>query len=115
MDIIKLVKVLGYTTSPNDNEALSALRLANGIMAEANLTWEQFMTQKTIIIQEIVQKNIIQKEQNPETAKKLKLVLENVRSSSGLEFLRSLNKQFQERGSLSPRQLDALDKWYANI
>jgi len=115
MDIIKLVKVLGYTTSPNDNEALSAMRMANGIMAEANLTWEQLMTQKTIVIQEVIQKNVIQKEANSETAKKLKLVLENVRSHSGLEFLRSLNKQFQERGSLSKRQLEALDKWYDNL
>lgn len=115
MDIIKLVKVLGYTTSSNDNEALSACRMANGMMAEANLTWEQVMTQKTIVIQEIIQKNTIQKEKNPETAKKLKLVLENVRSPSGLEFLRSLNRQFEGRGSLSPRQLEALDEWYENL
>ncbi len=115
MDLVKLVKVLGYTTSPNDNEALSAMRMANGIMAGADLTWEQLISQKTIVIQEITQRNVIQKEANPETAKKLKLVLENVRSSSGLEFLRSLNKQFQERGSLSKRQLEALDKWYDNL
>jgi hypothetical protein len=115
MDIMKLVKVLGYTQSPNDNEALSACRMANGILAAANLSWEQFVSQKTIVIQEIVQKNVIQKELNPETQKKLKICLENIRSRSGLEFLGSLNKQFQERGRLSERQLEALDKFYANV
>jgi len=115
MDIVKFVKVLGYTASANDNEALSACRMANGILAEADLTWEMLIAQKTIIIQEIVQRNVIQKEVNPDTEKKLKACLENVRGASGLEFIRSLNQQYHDRGSLSKKQLDALDKFYDNI
>lgn len=115
MDLIKLVKVLGYTTSPNDNEALSAVRMANGILDAANITWEEFVSQKTIVIQEIIQKNVIQKEKNPDTMKKLQACLENVRGASGLAFIRSLAQQYNDRGTLSPRQLAALDKFYDNI
>ncbi len=115
MDIIKLVKVLGYTASANDNEALSAARIANGILDEANITWEQFISQKTIVIQEIIQKNVISKDHNSDTETKLKACLENVRGASGLEFIRSLNRQYEERGRLSERQLAALDKFYDNI
>ncbi len=113
--IEKFVRVMGLTTSPHDGEVLNAIRIANGILAEADLTWEQVMTQKQIVIQEVVQKNVIEKPKNPETENKLKLCIENVRSNSGLEFLRSLNRQYQERGHLSKRQLEALDRWYENL
>lgn len=36
----KLLKLLNLTGSPNDNEALSALRKASALMAEMNLSWD---------------------------------------------------------------------------
>jgi hypothetical protein len=39
----KFVKLMMLTTSQNDNEALTALRKANALLAEANVNWEEFI------------------------------------------------------------------------
>lgn len=36
-------KLMMMTTSDNDQEALTALRKANGILAEAGVNWEEFL------------------------------------------------------------------------
>jgi hypothetical protein len=110
---------MGYTTSPNDNEALSAMRMANGILMQSNLTWEQFISQKTIVVQEIVQ-DIVQdisfkKPLDVRIVEKLEACLRGVKSASGREFISSLNRQYREDSSLSKRQLEALDNWYARL
>lgn len=38
------IKLMMMTTSPIDAEALTALRKANAILAEANVNWEEFLT-----------------------------------------------------------------------
>lgn len=38
-----LTKLMMLTTSDNDNEALSAMRKANAILAEDNVNWEEFL------------------------------------------------------------------------
>jgi hypothetical protein len=38
-----LVKLLMMTTSPNDGEALTAIRKANAMLAGANVNWEEFL------------------------------------------------------------------------
>ena len=53
MDIAKFAKVMMKTTSPNKNEVLSAIDLANSMLNSANLTWEDLIAKKTIIVQEI--------------------------------------------------------------
>ena len=40
------------TTSPNDHEALSALRKANAMLASANNNWTDFVTGKVKMVQE---------------------------------------------------------------
>lgn len=44
VDKAKLVKLLNLTTSEADNEALTALRLANKMIKEDNLTWAQILS-----------------------------------------------------------------------
>ena len=39
-----LIKMLGMTTSKHDGEALVAIRKANSILAENNLSWEQLLS-----------------------------------------------------------------------
>ena len=118
MDISKLAKLLGYTTSPNDNEALNAMRMANAELDKANLTWIDFCTQKTIVIQNIVQGN----EQAPQVKgtdatveKMLQVCLQNIRSDSGLKFIQSLSNWYLKRGNITEKQKIALEKWYNNV
>ena len=44
VDKTKLAKLLNLTTSEADNEALVALRLANKMIKEGNLTWDQILS-----------------------------------------------------------------------
>lgn len=123
MDISKLAKLLGYTTSPNDNEALNAMRMANAELDKANLTWMDFCSQKTIVVQNIVPGNGQRQQQVKGTdatiEKMLQAVLQHLASRgkdySGNIFIQSLADQYYKRGSLSEKQKIALEKWYNNV
>ncbi len=115
MDLEKLVKVMGYTTSPNDGEVLNAIRIANGILNSANMTWEQFISQKTIVIQEIATQTIQVKEKNPEIEKMLATCLQSIQSRSGLKFIQSLADWYKSKGFLTQKQKDSLERWYDNV
>lgn len=39
-----LIKLMMMTTSPNDGEALTAMRKANAMLAEANVNWAEFLS-----------------------------------------------------------------------
>lgn len=39
-----LVKLMMMTTSPNDGEALTAIRKANALLASANVNWAEFLS-----------------------------------------------------------------------
>lgn len=39
-----LVKLMMMTTSPNDGEALTAIRKANALLAAANVNWAEFLS-----------------------------------------------------------------------
>lgn len=45
LDRERLAKVLALTTSPNDSEALSAMRKANEIIKGEGLTWDEVLVQ----------------------------------------------------------------------
>jgi len=42
----RMIKLLMMTTSENDNEALVAIRKANGVLAEMDITWEGYLEGK---------------------------------------------------------------------
>ena len=117
-ELIKLMKVLGYTTSPNDNEALNACRMANGIMASMNMTWEQLISEKTIVIHEIAG-SATDAKQAPKDEKNIELMLKtclsNVQSSSGRKFTQSLADWYSKKGFLTTKQKEALQRWYDNV
>jgi len=118
MDISKLAKLLGYTTSPNDNEALNAMRMANSELDKANLTWMDFCMQKTIVVQNIVQGNeqVAQVKGTDATVEKmLQVCLQNITSGSGLKFIQSLSDWYLKNGRLTEKQKLALEKWYNNV
>lgn len=43
MNIDRFKKLMMVTTSPVEGEALSALRMANKMLAQENLTWDKFI------------------------------------------------------------------------
>lgn len=56
----KLIKLLNLTSSPNDHEALSAIRMANKALKSSDLSWENLSsnienkTEATLVIDNIV-------------------------------------------------------------
>jgi len=115
----KVIKLLNLTRSENDNEALLAVRKANGIV----LDWGEFFTgQKT---REKMRRQYgatgmpnrpapSAAEWTPTIKEMLDECVERV-EGSGAGFIESLAQQFHERGSLSQKQVEALVRFYRNL
>jgi hypothetical protein len=50
-DYTMFLKLLNLTTSPFDHEALSAIRMANAVLARNNHTWEDLLQGKVVMIE----------------------------------------------------------------
>ena len=111
MDLTRLIKLMNLTTSTFDGEALNAIRKANLLLAESNISWAEFIKEKNITINKIV----IKKPRDPEIEQMLKICKKGVRSSSGQMFIRSLANWYKNHGSLSEKQMEALKAWYDNV
>ena len=46
----KFIKLMKMTTSPSEGEALNAIRMANALLLEANLDWDDFLRGKAKIV-----------------------------------------------------------------
>jgi len=128
-DLIKLVKILAYTTSANDNEALNACRRANTLMKSMNLTWEQLIKDKTIVVNEIINNEVIPiakaaspsgfRSENVEVELMLQVCMSRTNfarmNPTGQAFIRSLNDWYQRNRSLTDKQKEALRNWYSRI
>lgn len=129
MNLEKFAKLMARTTSINDNEALVSLRKANVILLEANLTWDDFISQKTIIVQEIVQqmpKSTGNQQQSQSTGTQKKFTnteieqmlvdcLLHIKNPSGKNFISSLNEFYKTKGYLTDKQAQSLQNWWINI
>ena len=111
MDVTKLIKLMNLTTSTFDGEALNAIRKANLLLAESNISWIEFIKEKNITIKEIV----VKKPRDPQIEEMLRLCKKGVRSISGKMFINSLADWYKKHGSLSEKQLISLKKWYDNV
>lgn len=114
MDIAKLAKLMELSASPIDGEALNAIRMANKMLLEHNISWSQFISEKTLIIQE-VQQIVTKTKPDVDVEKMLTECIINIYSPTGLAFVRSLNDFYKTKGFLTPKQKEALKKWYDNI
>lgn len=131
-DLIKLVKILAYTTSTNDNEALNACRRANTLMKSMNLTWEQLMKDKTIVVNEIISNELIPvaplaahintsgfRTGIMEVEIMLQVCMSRTNfarmNPTGQAFIKSLNDWYQRNHSLTDKQKEALKNWYNRI
>lgn len=113
LDLEKLVKLMMRTTSPNDFEALVSIRMANTMLRENNINWEDFIAQKTVVINEVVQK--VQKKDDAEIEEMLEMCLKHVKSISSKKFIESLSEFYWDNGKLTERQKEALKKFYGNL
>lgn len=122
-DIVKFAKLMQLSTSTYEGEALNAIRMANAILAEADLSWDDFISQKEIIINEIEykdneNKDNIQKidiEECLNIEEMFTMCLYRIKVESGLNFIKSLKEFYDRRGYLTVKQQEALKKWYENI
>ncbi len=112
LELEKLVKLMMRTTSPNDFEALVSIRMANTMLRENNINWEDFISQKTVVINEVVQK--IQKKDDAEIEEMLEMCLKHVKGPS-ITFIESLNEYYWDKNRLSPRQKESLKRFYDNL
>ena len=114
IDAEKVLKLLNLGSSPNDNEALSALRMANGMLAKHNLDWISFFNKNP-------QKSSVREEEETHEGPTYKDEIEKMLNSclsclsgSAHEFITSLSVFFKTRGFLTEKQEQALYKFYIN-
>lgn len=112
MDKQKLIKILNLTQSPNDNEALSAIRMANKIILEAKESWEKLLTITAPKFQDFFYEKRTYT-QGPSIEEMLDICLDKV-TGEGLDFIESLHEQWTLKKTLSPKQKAALQKFYEN-
>lgn len=113
------------STSPNDNEALSALRKAQSILAQNNSCWTDFIDglepqepEKRYHSDEFYERKAEQekpkqKPMDDNIEDMLDVCMENVRGSAS-EFIESLGEFYQDKGYLTIKQEEALRKFYRN-
>lgn len=104
MDTEKIIKLLKLSASPNDNEALSAIRMANKILAAVPLTWDmvQFKTAP-------------KKSTDTEAVDKMfNVVLKTLYKRSSLnDLVQQLWNKWNSRRTLDGDELEALMKLYS--
>lgn len=100
-------KLLGMTTSASDAEALTAMRKANKILQDNGLTWAELLRKQ-------VTSDSVSPYTEPTadaTAAHVQTCLDTLRGSDS-SFISSLDKQWAEKGYLSPEQRRPLFAMY---
>jgi hypothetical protein len=142
LDKQKLVKVLNLTRSSSDGEALSAIRKANSMLDKEGCLWDKVLSQsefgfnrsasepknKTSWEDELA--DLIRRAEQAKKKAEQPKYSYNVYSSTDIEkmlkvclrdvdgapraFIQSLKEHWEEFGTLTGRQADALNKFYVN-
>jgi len=117
----KFIKLMKMTTSPNEGEALNAVRMANAILLEANLDWEDFLRGKAQIVHKAEGGKAAafsgKKFTNSvEIESMLNTVMDNInRGTSFYKFIKSLRDWWDSNKFLTEKQYNALRKTYERI
>lgn len=113
MNTDRFLKLMRLTTSNRDGEALNAIRLANKMLKENNMQWDDIIgsgnTTRTAENESVVDNSPVHIQ---EIEKMLEICIKRTFSAKKLAFLGSLRKFYNERGYLTPKQLSALKSWY---
>lgn len=111
VDISRIIKLLNLTSSRYDGECLNAIRKANILLMEENKTWADVFQTKQSLSSPINTTSFSEEH----IRHMLTMCIVRTKSKSGLEFLKSLQNFYRNRGMLTARQLEALQNWYKNI
>ena len=108
------------TTSPSEGEALNAIRMANSLLLEANLDWDDFLRGKAKIIGGSTSSQTTYSGKkytnSTEIESMLEAVLNNVRSGTSFRtFIESLRDWWESNQFLTEKQYNALRKTYERI
>ncbi len=138
-DFNRLVKFMELATSSNDGEALNALRMANKLLEANKVTWAKvFGRLVTIEVEEgaavdpppanrfqggpvtpspaqAAAKSQEQRDQDDHVRHVFQTCLDNVTSGDFRKFILDLERQWQQKGRLSPAQHEALRRTYDRI
>ncbi len=117
-DFRQLEKLMMMTTSDNDAEVISALRMANKILAKHNYNWTSAF-KRLVTVESDTAPDIYVEEENTkdstEAAHRAKVnlafeVLEHANLGDFANFISDLKKQYSQRGRLTDNQLRVLFK-----
>lgn len=113
----KFIKLMMMTTSPNDGECLTAVRMANATLMEANLNWDEFLRGKAKITGDTTPNHSGKKYQN---AVEIEAMFNSIlatarRGTSFYNFIKSLSDWWEANGFLTEKQYNALRKSYERI
>jgi hypothetical protein len=104
----RFIKLMMMTTSDMDGEALTALRMANAMLAEDNLNWEEFCNGK-----DQQQRQYTAHTDIDNIDKMFAVLFDTVPATDGFrEFIESVHAFWERTGRLTPRQYDAIKRAY---
>lgn len=110
MDREKFIKLMLMTTSSHDGECLNAIRMANVMLAKDNLSWREFV-EGTVPIGTNYRSKNFKRYSGPEIDEWFDLLLQTTRlRSSFYSFLKSVHTDYEEKGWLTEKQYEAIQK-----
>jgi len=110
-DIEKLAKLLACTTSSNDHECLVAIRKANAMLAERNITWRLFLKGRYPTTESSPEANSDAIHAGDEINEMFEVVMKTA-SGTFSEFIESIHTWWEEKGFLTDKQYKALKGAY---
>jgi hypothetical protein len=112
--LTKLIKLMMLTTSEHDNEALTALRMANAMLAAANVNWEEFLTAVETTKQQAASSfsNVepVRYDDPDDIDPMFDAALRNVKTGGYREFIESVHEWWETNGFLTEKQYRAIRK-----
>ncbi len=116
----KFIKIMKLTQSDQDGEALNALRMANTILVEANVSWEELLRAKVAVTSSVAAQAVPQTGKHYTNKEEIEEMLKGVLSgmatgSSFYSFIKSLDDWWTEKGWLTEKQYNALRKSYERV
>jgi hypothetical protein len=112
----KLIKLMMLTTSSNDHEALSALRMANAMLAADNVNWEEFLTAVETTKQRAASSSgfsnvgSVHYTDPDDIDPMFDAALRNVKTGGYRDFIESVHEWWETNGFLTEKQYRAIRK-----
>lgn len=119
----RFIKLMMLTTSTNDNEVLTSIRMANAELYKLNRNWEELIRGKVSIIQDPTIFPDDGTFSKPKTSSHrtdsdipimLDALLHTSLSNSAEAFINSLADFYETKNFLTENQYNALKKFYSN-